>query len=165
MKETQFVIVMLLVANLLATIWFGIKDGSEPVVTQMTNSTESQLPKIINSSVKSDIYEKFSSAFNVRDYDALYNMFGPTAQLQFSRESAQAEFEKLAKFFHSVERGSFSYSEHAGKQGNLDLYVLYYIVQLSEKSEFGTKGTLKVSVAVEGADYQIYGIFLNAGGE
>lgn len=162
-KNTQSIIIVLLLANLATTIWFGVHEPPAPVVAKADAVSEHELPPVVSSSVRQKLYDDFAAAFNAGDYDALYAMFGPAAKAQFSKEEAASEFSKLAKYFHSVESGAFNYSELAGTQGNTKIYVLYYVVKLPDDSEFGTTGTLKITVAVQGGAYQVYGIRLNAG--
>lgn len=163
MQASHSVIILLLVANLVATVWFGLNDVPASQPKQAAKAAVHELPSIVNSEVRGQLYDEFAKAFNAADYDALYNMFGPAAKAHFTKESAKTEFQKLTKFFHSVESGGFTHSELAGTQGNTNIYVLYYAVKLSESSEFGTSGTLKITIAVQGGEYQIYGIRLNAG--
>ncbi|MBU3068838.1 hypothetical protein KOI40_03345 [Aestuariicella sp. G3-2] len=165
MQASQAVIILLLVANLVATVWFGLND--EPVTiatqTQTEKTAEHELPAVITYEVRDRLYNRFVRAFNAKDYDALYDMFGPGAKAQFSKELANAEFQKLTKYFHSVEGGGFTYSELSGTQGNTKVYILNYAVTFPKSSELGTSGTLKITVAVQGGDYQVYGIRINAG--
>ncbi|MBQ0784414.1 MAG: hypothetical protein KBT66_09305 [Amphritea sp.] len=163
MQVSQSVIIILLVANLIATIWFGIDKEPTQSVSVAEKAATHELPSVVNSEVRKDLYSKFAKAFNSANYDALYNMFGPAAKAQFTKDSADLEFQKLTKFFHSVESGAFTHSELTGTKGNTNIYVLYYVVKLAESSEFGTSGTLKITVAVQGGEYQVYGIRLNAG--
>jgi len=163
MKATQAVIIILLLANLGATIWFGTDNDIVPAQNQFEKAAQHELPPIITKSVRKKIYQDFAVSFNSANYDGLYNLFGSGAKAQFSKDEAYSEFRKLNKYFHSVEDGAYTHSELAGAQGNTNYYMLYYAVKLSEKSEFGTKGTLKITIAVQGSDYQIYGIRLNAG--
>lgn len=162
MKPTQAVIIILLVANLIATIWFGI--SKEPVgdVSQIAKSAQHELPSVVTSEVRDEILEKFTQYFNTADYDSLYNMFGPVAKAQFTKEAAITELKKLVEYFYSIESGVYTYAELVSSQGNTNVYTMYYSVKLSEKSEFGTNGTLKVTIAVQGNDYQIYGIRVNS---
>lgn len=162
MNNSNKIIISLLIANLAATIWFGTSK-TEIVSSQKPyeKASQHQLPDLINNSIKSEILDTFIAHFNSKDYDALYDMFGPVARAQIPREDMDVEFGKLAKFFHSVESGSFSFAEFSGQQGSTTVYVLNYTVNLSEKSEFGQIGTLKVTIAIDGSEYQIYGIRLN----
>lgn len=163
MQSSQSVIILLLVANLVATIWFGLNKEVHQSTSVAENAATHELPPVVNSETRVNLYNKFAKAFNAANYDALYDMFGPAAKAQFTKETAFAEFVKLTKFFHSVESGAFTHSELAGTKGNTNFYVLYYVVKLHENSEFGTSGTLKITVAVQGSEYQVYGIRLNAG--
>ena len=163
MNNSNKIIISLLVANLAATIWFGT-NNTETVSSQKPyeKASQHQLPDLINNSVKSEILDKFITHFNSQDYDALYDMFGPVAKAQMPRKDMDVEFGKLAKFFHSVESGTFSFAEFSGQQGSTTIYVLNYTVNLSDKSEFGQIGTLKITIAIDSNEYQIYGIHLNS---
>lgn len=162
MKASQSVIIILLVANLVATVWFGLQPKNSSGVSQIQQAASHELPPIVNSVARDNLYREFASSFNTQDYDALYDMFGPVAKAQVEKEVVISEFGKLVKYFHSVEDGSFSHSELASTQGNTSIYVLHYAVKLSEESEFAS-GTLKITVAVQGSEFQVYGIRLNAG--
>ncbi|WP_413662501.1 hypothetical protein ACG1BZ_14885 [Microbulbifer sp. CNSA002] len=163
MQPSQSVIILLLVANLVATVWFGLNERTAPVQTQAEKTAEHELPLFIDSKVRVHIYNEFVKAFNAGDNDALYDMFGPAAKAQFTKESAETEFQRLTKIFNSVESGAFTHSQLAGTEGNTSFYVLHYAVKFPDESEFGTSGTLKVTIAIQGSEYQIYGIMINAG--
>lgn len=163
MQLTQTMIIILLLANLATTIWFGIDDDSVPAVAQTMESSEHELPPNVSPDVRQALYEDFAEAFNSSDFDALYNLLGPVAQAEVSREAVDREFKKLIKFFHSVEGGAYSHSELVGSKGNTNIYVLNYSVKLPDRSEFGTQGTLTITLAVQNEGYQVYGIRLNAG--
>jgi hypothetical protein len=161
-NTSQLLIIILLITNLVATVWFGLNNNAPSNLSQTQQASTHELPETVNSDVRVAIYKEFSSAFNVQDYDALYNMFGPVAKAQLTREKIDSEFKKLVKYFHSVEGGTFTHSELINTQGNTSIYLLYYTVKLPDDSEFGNSGTLKVTVAVQSGEYQIYGIRLNA---
>ena len=163
MKASQSVIIILLVANLVATVWFGLNNGVTNTISVSEKAAEHELPSVVNSEERSRLYAQFAKAFNAQDYSALYNMFGPAARAQFSKESADAEFIKLNKYFGSVQDGVFTHSELAGNQGNTNYYNLYYTVKLPQASEFGGSGRLKITIAVQGNEYQVFGIRLHAG--
>lgn len=163
MRSTQAVIIVLLVANLAATLWFGLSDTSAPIPGQIEKAAMHDLPPVVTAEVRKSLLDEFSRAFNSADYDALYDMFGHAAKAQFTKESADKEFEKMIKWFHSVEGGAYTHSELAGTQGNTNIYVMHYAVTLSDKSDFGTAGTLRITLAVQGSEYQVHGIHLNAG--
>ncbi|QUM76805.1 hypothetical protein HWV00_11475 [Moritella sp. 24] len=162
MNNTNKTIISLLVANLTATIWFGVKDNDIP---QNQNShgqvSNHQLPELITATVKSELLDTFITHFNAKNYDALYEMFGPTAKAQVDKEVAKKEFIKLTALFHGIKNGTFSFSEFAAQQGNATFYILNYTVKLSEQGDFGVTGDLKITIAIEGDQYQIYGIHLN----
>ena len=147
---------------MIATIWFGISKEPSGEVSQIAKAAQHELPPVVSSEVRDKILKDFSQYFNAADYDSLYDMFGPVAKAQVTKETATKELKKLVNYFHSVESGVYTYSELVGSQGNTNIYMMYYTVKLSEKSEFGTKGTLKVTIAVQENEYQIYGILLNA---
>lgn len=163
MQSSQSVIIILLVANLVATIWFGAIKGAAPTNEVTQSASVHNLPEMISSDVTLKIFNQFFTAFNAKDYDALYNIFGPAAKAQFDKTSSDEVLDKLSEYFDSIIEGGFTHSEFLGSQGNMSQYNLYYAVKLSEKSTFGTKGTLKVTIVVREKDYEIYGYKLNAG--
>ena len=122
-----------------------------------------QLPAIITENVRNALMERFVSAFNDRDYDALYEMLGPAARTQIDREKTLSDFRKLAEYFHSVESGAFTHSQLSAQQGDMQIFTLNYSVRLSEESEFGTTARLTINLAIQGGSYQVFGIRLNSG--
>ncbi|NQZ89509.1 MAG: hypothetical protein HRT54_18190 [Colwellia sp.] len=162
MNNSNKIIISLLVANLIATIWFGYNSSDNPINQKpYEQSLNHQLPELITSTVKSELLDDFIKHFNAANYDGLYNMFGPVAKAQIPRENMDKEFGKLSKFFHSVKSGTFSFAEFSGQQGSSTIYVLNYTVKLSEKSDFGGIGELKIIISIDGDSYQVYGIRLN----
>ncbi|HEY3487232.1 MAG TPA: hypothetical protein VGL10_04140 [Gammaproteobacteria bacterium] len=154
------IIILLLAANLIATVWSRLgSDNDAEAITGMALP----LPKIISPELKEELLEEFIDDFNDGDFENIYAMLGPAAQTKVSEEELELKFEKLAELFDSIEAGAFSHSLLAGMQGNTRIYQLYYDLRLSEDSEFGERGILAVTLAVEGEDYQIYDLSLNAG--
>lgn len=162
MNNSNKIIISLLVANLAATIWFGNKNSDLPQdLNPHEQVSNHQLPDLITTTIKSELLDTFITHFNAKDYDALYDMFGPVAKAQLEKEGVTKEFTKLTTLFHGLQSGTFSFSEFAGQQGSATYYVLNYTVKLSEKSDFGVIGDLKITVAIDGDHYQVYGILLN----
>ncbi|MDK1286453.1 DUF3887 domain-containing protein [Pseudoalteromonas umbrosa] len=162
MNNSSKVIILLLIANLIATIWFGTKNSVTAVdVKPYEEASKHELPSFITEQVREDILNTFIEHFNAQDFDALYNMFGPVAKSQISKEKMDEEFSKLVRVFDKIEQGTYSFAELSGQQGSTTVYVLNYTVTLSEKSTFGGAGNLKITVAVDSNSYQIYGIFLH----
>lgn len=162
MNNANKLIISLLVANLVATVWF--KNNSHYVVSNQKpyeQASNHQLPDLITNTVKSSLLATFIKHFNEANYNGLYDMFGPVAKAQIAREDMDKEFVKLVKFFHGVKSGTFSFAEFSGQQGSMTIYVLNYTVKLSEKSDFGEIGALKITIAIDDNGYQVYGIRLN----
>jgi len=162
MKPIHSVIIILLAANLAATIWFGTQSQNTISAKGKADTTVHNLPDAISSDVRKQLLEKFTVSFNNKDFDALYNMFGPAAKAQVTRESMDEQFNKLIKFFGAIEDGAFTHSELAKTQGSSKVYVLYYTVKLSKESQFGSTGNLRVTLAVQNNDFEVYGIYLNS---
>ncbi len=155
-------IVLLLTANLAATLWANLgedEEGQDSAVAALAVP----LPKIVSAELKEDLLEEFIDCFNGGDFDDLYAMLGPAAQAHVSEEAVESLFEKLSELFDSIEEGAFSHSLLVATQGNTRIYQLYYELKLSEDSEFGEQGTLQITLAIEGDDYQVYDLALQAG--
>ncbi|WP_370293070.1 hypothetical protein [Thalassolituus sp.] len=160
MQKSQVIIVVLLVLNLAATVWFGL-NGS--VVSPKDRASLNALPPVFTEAEKTRLYNRFQRTFNAGDFEALYQIFGPGAQALFSEDRATAEFSKLKRLFDTVSHGTFQRSEFAGNKGSTNYYNLYYSVKFSDNSEVGSSGTLKITVATDEAGYQVYGIRLHSG--
>ncbi len=165
MQTTQSAIIILLVANLAATIWFGLNEKSVHTPNAAEKAAVHGLPAFITPEIRRDLLDEFIMKFNNAEYDALYDMFGPAAKAQFTKERAEEEFVKLSTHFHSVTSGAYTHSELAGTQGSTNFYILHYAVKLSEQSTFGTTGKLKITIATQSNEYQLYGIHMTAGTE
>ena len=174
MQSSQAIIILLLIANLLATFWYGTQRQAAPPAAAVAPApgnaqglvqgyTSPQLPAIISEDVRNGLLEQFITAFNSEDYAALYEMLGPAARTQIDEETTLEEFRKLAQYFHGVEEGAFTHAQLNAQQGNTFIYTLHYLVKLPESSEFGTKGRLTITLAVQGDAFQVFGIRLNGG--
>jgi len=163
MMRSQQLIIVLLVANLLATFWFGFNGNAERASSLTHNSTSESvysLPAVMSEGVRQKILKRFIEAFNVADYKALYELFGEEAKGQFSQQQLEQKFKKFIELFHAIDDGEFSYSEAGRNKGSTQTYILYYSLKFSEQSEIGRTGILKITLAVDGPSYQIYGIRL-----
>lgn len=159
MNRGQIIIALLLVANLAATIWFGITNKSSSAGQVSTVQGD----KLVDEATKQKLFDKFKVAFNMRDYDAIYDMLGPVAKNSVERKKIKEEFQKLIRYFRRIESGAFSHSESIGKERGFRAVTLNYQVRLSEDSEFGQKGHLKISVLARDDQIEIYGIRLTGG--
>ncbi|MCL1036277.1 DUF3887 domain-containing protein [Shewanella submarina] len=164
MQNSNIVIILLLVLNLCATIWFGAlsNKGANDTV-QMENITF-ELPKLISEKVREDISSSIIENFNDRNYEELYNIFGPAAKAQISKEKSNEAMRKMVDYFDSIFTAAYTHSEKLSQNGDTQYLTLYYTVKLSERSKFGQSGTLKVTLAVRGNEYEIYGFRINAEG-
>lgn len=154
-------IVLLLAANLVATLWS--KTGADAEDGAASAAIAPPLPKIVSAELKEDLLEEFIDHFNDGDFDDIYGMLGPAARAQVDERALESRFEKLADLFDSIEDGAYSHSLLVGTQGATRIYQLYYDLKLSEDSELGHEGTLQITLAIEGEDYQIYDLTLQVG--
>lgn len=74
MNASQSLIIILLIANLVTTIWFGLNNNTSSRLSQAQQAATHELPEAVNSDVRERIYEEFSNAFNLQDYDSLYTI-------------------------------------------------------------------------------------------
>lgn len=159
MNKGQIIIILLLLANLAATLWFGLQRPPQ-ANTELHNVAA---PEALNAEVQTQLLEQFRQAFNRQDYDGIYNMLGPLAQTKVPRDKVETEFRKLIRYFKSIESGAFSHLETLDNQGNTKLYVLNYSVRLSAQSEFGQEGQLRMTVLLRDGQVEVYGIRLTSG--
>ncbi|MCP4050891.1 MAG: hypothetical protein GY730_09330 [bacterium] len=165
MKSTQWIIIVLLIANLTATLWFGI---NKPVMMNsdpLEQNAQHLLPKLITSEIINNLYDNLAVLVNSKDYKSLYNMLGPTARAQLNSVEFVKQMNKFFSFVNIVESGAYSHSEFLESKGSTRIYALHYLLRYSEESQIGEKGKLKIIIAVEDEKYQIYGFrFSDASG-
>ncbi|MDO6561021.1 hypothetical protein [Paraglaciecola chathamensis] len=159
MKSIYAVIIVLLVANLVATVWFGVT--SQPV-TSTQNKVENTLPSHMTKNVRNKIYDQFVSRYNSRDYEAMYDIFSPSAKAQIDKNETFSTFLQLVDYFDSIVEGGYSHAEHLGTQGDLKQFKLFYSVKFSENSKFGTSGSLSITLAIRNDEYEVWGFNLRS---
>ena len=159
MNNPNKIIISLLVANLAATIWFGNNSNdSQPSQKPYEKASNHQLPDLITMSVKSELLDTFMKNFNSKNYSGLYEMLGPIAKLQTTKEDMGKEFGKLTKYFDSVNSGAFRFAEFSTQKGSRVIYVLNYSLKFSGKSNAKGTAKLKITIAIDGNNYQVYGL-------
>ena len=159
MKSIYATIIVLLVANLVATVWFGVERNSSPA---SKIESENGLPEHIDKKVRDGIYEQFVNAYNGRDYDAMYNIFSDSAKAQIDKEGTFQVLAQLVEYFDSIEQGGFSHSEFLGHQGDMKQFKLVYPVKFGKNSKFGTTGNLYITIAVRDGEYGVWGFNLRS---
>jgi hypothetical protein len=161
-NQARKTILVVLVAKLAATIWYGSRQAPSRDLAEAQAPTQHDLPESITAKLRQSYLDRFSDAFNRKDMDDPYNLFRPAVKAQLSRKAIEGQCGKLIQLFGSIEGGAFTHAELASKQGSASIYVLYYAVRFPEGSNFGTHGTLNITLAIQGGESQIYRIHLNA---
>lgn len=159
MNRGQIIIALLLVANLCATVWFGLSNKPAEVISHEEIASQVR----VDEATKQRFFEQFKKAFNQQDYNAIYNMLGPLAKSSVEQSKIKDEFKKLIRYFKRIESGAFTHSEFLRVKGDSQAITLNYRVRLSQESEFGQKGHLKISVLAREGHVEIYGIRLTGG--
>ena len=167
MRTSNKIIILLVSLNLVATFFFGVViyltlTPSKPFEQTINRS----IPDVISAQVKSDILDRFISYFNAEDYNSLYDMLGVKAKSQSSLDEKTIEFARFTQFFDKIKQGTFNNAKFVGKQGNSTLYALIYKIELTEHSQLGDSGKLKVTLEVideePNSSYQIVNFYLYA---
>jgi hypothetical protein len=162
-KFQFLILVTLLILNLLVSLSLRQSSvSSEGQVDEVVLSQSDNLPAVLTDAVRERLLNEFSAAFNKDDYDAIYDMFSPAAKARIDKNDIIKELQKLKKAFYSVSGGGFSHFEYVRSMGGADVYTLFYNVRLSELSDFGPAGELKITIAVQGSRFQVYGIRLSS---
>ena len=71
MKTTQTLIILLLAANLAATVFFGIQNKPGTGGNPADQTARHALPSMITPEVRNNLFDQFITAFNSRDVDAM----------------------------------------------------------------------------------------------
>ena len=159
-KMLLYLIVILLIVNLLGTLWLVKQVAFQP--KKLTSKIEDQeaLPDYMTNEVKKEIYKKVEEAYNSEDYEHFWNLFSDLARVQMSKDNIKEVYFKLRSMFGDVRNGVFNYYEFAGKRGNLKHFIFYYKVQYEQK-DFGGKGNTIITITDDGQEYGIFTIQLS----
>lgn len=167
MRTSNKIIIFLVSLNLVATFFFGIVNYLTLTLPKPLEQTVNQdIPDVISTQVKSDILTRFIMYFNSEDHNSLYDMLGVNAKSQSSLDEKAIEFARFNQFFHKIKQGTFNNTKFVGQQGNATLYALIYDIELTEHSELGDSGKLKVTIEIAdeepNSSYQIVNFYLYA---
>ena len=61
MQASQSIIIILLVANLVATVWFGLNKEPAQVISQAERVATHELPSTVNSVTRDSLYNEFAN--------------------------------------------------------------------------------------------------------
>jgi len=140
-----YVLTALVVVNLAITAWLAIRPSGGTV-----GGTKS-LPSFLTKTERTRLFESLQSAYNAADYDALYQMFDPLAQVQISRDDFDQTLDGMRNFFGRIESGTYSHHKYTGNQAGREWFCLYYVVKLEKPKH--RKGELKVTIASAGKEF------------
>ncbi|MBT8042791.1 MAG: hypothetical protein KJN98_06440 [Pontiella sp.] len=164
-NSIQYIIVTLLGFNLVVTLWIGSKISSLQTTFSQENLTQHPLPEHISKSKIVELSDKFIEAYNSKDMDACWNLFGEYAQAQITKDEVVSAVEKLDKVVGPVVSAKYLYFEPAGNQGNLNFYTFYYTTELTEISTLSDRGELQITVADDGRVFEMIKFYLTATSE
>ncbi len=150
----QYLIVLLLIANLCGTFW---------LISQKSTSPSQILPKtkIIDNGKIIQQFDKAITAYNSGNKEDIWNIFSDFAKAQMKKDDAIKSVLSLKKMFGTIKSGMFMYQESAGEKGNLTFYKGVFRVEL-DNSKIGEKATLTITVSSDGIIEELIGFHLNS---
>lgn len=153
----RIVILAAVLANIGLTLWFNLKPGSAPAPVA---ETIQPLPDALNQRERNKIAEELLAAFNSDDHGKAYDLFGPIARIQLSREDIAASVASLKSAFVSIEEAEF-YDYSVPSKTNLGTqFDLYYHVRFAPGGAY-SKGSMRVSTYYDGENIQLLGFHIN----
>ncbi len=159
------ILVVLAALNLAGIFAVYVKvDSLLGLPTHSVDDTVEQLPPSVDKAKIKTIYERFEVAYNSDSYDQFWNVFSEYARSRMNKNEMSNNYDQLRDYFGKIEKGTYSYYEYSGKQGNLKIFIFHFVLDLNEDSKFGSKGTLKLMVSFDGREAGIMTAFINATG-
>ena len=160
--KNQFVIylcLVLIIINLCISVWIASQVTNSPSIA---SSHSTSLPDTVKESDIIQLFEQIKSAYNSGEPENVWDQFGSYAQGQMDKTSFIETINGLHKMFGTIQSGHYLYYEHTGKVGNLEFYSTHFSLILAEDSTVGTKGLLKITIAIDGDKVQIVEFSMNA---
>ncbi|MCH6259217.1 hypothetical protein MLD52_21875 [Puniceicoccaceae bacterium K14] len=158
-------ILLLLVANLAATVLVYQKIAINDLSSTANGEPVNPLPEEINKVVIEEIFSSFRDKYNSGDLVEFASLFSEFARSQMKDEDLEKNYAMLRDYFGDVDSGTYSHYVYNGSQGNLSGYTLHFILDLGDDSKFGSEGTGKIGITWDGTDYGIISSHIFAGGE
>ena len=150
----QYLIIVLLIANLCGTFWLIAKNS--PDQSQKSTQTD-QIEK--SEFIKQ--FDRVIAVYNEGDQEEVWNLFSDFAKAQMNKESFVTSVLSLQDMFGTIQDGTFMYQEPAGKKGNLSFYKGFFSITLKD-SKIGEKASLVLTVSSDGSITELAGFHLNS---
>ncbi len=154
-----YLILALVIANLCVSVWVASRITGHPI---SPSGQESSLSDAVSKSDLIQLFERVKSAYNSGDADAIWSQFGAFAQGQMDKASLAESVVNIRKMFGPIQSGHYLYHEYVARQGSLVFYTTHFGLTLTEESTMGDKGTMKMTVAIDGDEIQLTEFVINA---
>ena len=158
-KNILYLIAMLLVINLLGTLWLVKQVAIQPTKLASKSTDQESLPDYLTKETRKEIYMKFEEAYNSQDSDSFWNLFSNLAKAQMNKNDLKIGYERLLDIFGRLSNGIFAYYDFIGSQGNLRTFDLHYGIEITGSK--GKKGEVKITITDDGKEYGIVGVHIS----
>ena len=155
-SSTTILIIALLFANLGLSAYTAFrpssKDGANansPKRVSTSEITKAQAEKLADTVIP---------VYNRKDTNALFALFDPLAQVQFTKEDLTTQIQKLVVLMGQVESSAYSHATVAGNDDGRTYYTLNYKVKLSG-GQIPT-GEMTITAAKSGTGLSLFGFFI-----
>jgi hypothetical protein len=153
-SSTTILIIALLVANLGISAYTAfrpsLRSGTSPAERIATSEiTKAQAEKIADTVIP---------VYNTKDSSALFDLFDPLAQIQFTKEDLATQIEKLSVLMGQIDSSAYSHATIAGNNDGRTYYTLHYKVRLTG-GQIPT-GEMTLNVVKNGTGLILYGFFI-----
>lgn len=149
-----YLIIALLVANLGLTAYIALR----PLPRDEANSTESDSTSEITKAQAEKLASVVIPIYNRKDTNALFDLFDPLAQVQFTKEDLTTQIGKLTVLMGQIESSAYSHATVAGKNDGRTYYTLHYKVKLSG-GQIPT-GEMTITAAEGDSGLSLFGFFI-----
>ncbi|MBN2842181.1 MAG: hypothetical protein JXM68_03775 [Sedimentisphaerales bacterium] len=162
MKVVLYLIVLLLAINLCFSVWIA---SSISIISNVnvsgSNAVSTSQNSLISESDITPFVNNVTEAFNRKDTEKLWDMFGSFAKAQMDKQSFTDSVTKLFEVFGKIDSSSYLYHEFAGEKGNIRFFTVHYRLVLPEGT-MGKAGEMKLTIGYDGKDIQLVRFDINS---
>lgn len=148
-------VLVLTVANLGATLYFGLIRSKQSLPSSTAEDASSQ----VSEKEANEIARALIDVYNTGNTHELYLKFDQLARIQFSEQKMTEEMSKLNSMVGKVQDFAYVNSVVAGKEGGRTFITLNYKARLSGGAF--DKGTIRITVSRKDGTLGVFGFYVN----
>ena len=149
--EILLIVISILTLTNLATLF--LKNNSTSIGKEVEQIELKELPDDLTKDINDKTVDKIKIAFNLSDWNKMYNIFGEWTKVQIDTEQIEREFIKLKPAIGNIDTYAYSRYIYEGNGKGADWFEIYYKCRFDKGN-----GTIKISTRTTDGVSEICGI-------